>query len=215
MGGRRLARRALLAGVLAAALVGPAQRVDSADGAGRVRGRVVLDLAGTTLADVGPIVLFLDGVDKPLSFPPPQEQPAVHQRDARFAPSFLAIAAGTTVQMPNDDAIFHNVFSYSKPNDFDLGLYPAGQSRSVAFRHPGVVKAYCSIHESMNGTIYVAPSPWFATAGASGRFEIADVPPGRYKLATWCERLPATEREITVRPGETLSVDIPLGASKP
>jgi hypothetical protein len=215
MRGRPLARRAVLAGLVAAALAGTARRVDSADSAGRVRGRLVLDLPGTTLVDVGPVVVFLDGADKPLSFAPPQEQPAVHQRDARFAPSFIAIAAGTTVQMPNDDAIFHNVFSYSKPNDFDLGLYPAGQSRSVAFKHPGVVKAYCSIHESMNGTIYVAPSPWFTTAGPTGRFEIAGVPPGRYKLATWSEKLPATERELVVRPGETVAVDLTLGAAKP
>ena len=215
MRGRRLARRATLAGLAAAALVVAAQRGESVDTAGRVRGRLVLDLPGATLADVGPVVVFLDGVDKPLSFAPPQEQPAVHQRDARFAPSFLAIGVGTTVQMPNDDAIFHNVFSYSKPNDFDLGLYPAGQSRSVTFKHAGVVKAYCSIHESMNGTIYVAPSPWFATAGPSGSFEIAGVPPGRYKLATWCEKLPATEREVAVRPGQTLSVDVSLAAAKP
>jgi plastocyanin len=212
--GRRLARRAALAGLLATALVVAARRVDS-DTTGRVRGHLVLDLLGTTLAEVGPVVVFLDGTDRPLSFAPPQAQPAVHQRDARFAPSFIAIAAGTTVQMPNDDAIFHNVFSYSKPNDFDLGLYPAGQSRSVTFKYAGVVKAYCSIHESMNGTIYVVPSPWFATAAGSGAFEIAGVPPGRYKLATWCEKLPATEREISLRAGETLAVDIPLASAKP
>jgi plastocyanin len=215
MRSRRLARSAVLAGLVAAALVGVASRVDSGPSAGGVRGRVVLDLAGASVADVGPVVVFLDGIDKPLSFAPPEQQPAVHQRDARFAPSFIAVAAGTTVQMPNDDAIFHNVFSYSKPNDFDLGLYPAGQSRSVTFRYPGVVKAYCSIHESMNGTIYVSPSPWFTTAGASGTFSIAGVPPGRYKLETWCEKLPATEREIAIRPGETLSVDLKLGAAKP
>src|SRR5215469_17355871 len=69
--------------------------------------------------------------------------------------------------------------------------------------------------ESMNGTLYVAPSPWFATAGPKGSFEIADVPPGRYKLETWCEKLPGTEREVAVRPGETLSVDVSLAAAKP
>ena len=215
MRGRRLARRAGLATGVAAALLAAAGPVDSGGTTGRVRGRLLLDLPGASLSDVGPVVVFVDGADKPLSFAPSQQQPAVHQRDARFAPSFLAIAAGTTVQMPNDDAIFHNVFSYSKPNDFDLGLYPAGQSRSVTFKYAGVVKAYCSIHESMNGTIYVAPSPWFTTAGPKGSFEIADVPPGRYKLETWCEKLPATEREIAVRPGETLSVDVSLAAAKP
>jgi len=180
-----------------------------------VRGHVVLGLPDASLADAGPIVVYLDGVDAPLAFAPPREEPAVHQRDARFAPGFLAIAAGTNVQMPNDDAIYHNVFSYSRPNDFDLGLYPAGQSRSVRFEHPGVVRMYCSIHESMNGTLYVAPSPWFAVAGPGGTFDIPGIPPGRYKLKTWCEKLPATEREIEIRPGELLALDLALVLASP
>ena len=71
--------------------------------------------------------------------------------------------------MPNDDVIFHNVFSYSTPNDFDLGLYPRGESRAKTFQYPGVVRIYCSIHESMNATIFVAPSIWHAVVGADGR----------------------------------------------
>jgi plastocyanin len=200
--------------VLVAALVLSAGGADPGSAMGRVRGRVTLDLPGTSLAKLGPVVVYLDGADGPLAFPAPREEPAVHQRDARFAPSFIAVAMGTTVRMPNDDAIFHNVFSYSRPNDFDLGLYPAGQSRSVTFAHAGVVKTYCSIHESMNGTIFVAPSPWFATAGPGGAFEIGGVPPGRYKLRTWCEKLPPTERAVRVEPGQLLAVDVPLLAAR-
>jgi len=209
-----MARRAVGAALLVA-LVALAGAGSSRETTGRVRGHVLLGLPGAALGDVGPIVVYLDGVERPLAFPPPREEPAVHQRDARFAPSFLAIAVGTTVQMPNDDAIYHNVFSYSRPNDFDLGLYPAGQARSVHFEHAGVVRTYCSIHESMNGTIYVAPSPWFAIAGPGGAFELPGVPAGRYKLKTWCEKLPATEREVTVEPGEALVVDVPLVAASP
>ncbi len=199
---------------LLVALFFAAAATSSAETAGRVRGRVILDLPGARLADVAPVVVFLDGVDGAPTAPP-REQPAVHQVDARFSPSFVAVAVGTTVQMPNDDAIYHNVFSYSRPNDFDLGLYPAGESRSVTFKHPGMVKTYCSIHESMNGTIYVAPSPFFSTAGPSGAFEISGVPPGRYKLRTWCEKLPGTELSISVKAGEPLTLDVPLLSSQP
>jgi plastocyanin len=209
MRGLRVAGRILVALCIASATV------SSAETTGRVRGRVTLELPGARLADVAPVVVFLDGVDGSLAVPPSREQPAVHQVDARFSPSFVAIAVGTTVQMPNDDAIYHNVFSYSRPNDFDLGLYPAGQSRSVTFKHAGVVKTYCSIHESMNGTIYVAPSPFFAMAGPAGAFEITGVPAGRYKLRTWCEKLPGTEREIVLKPGEALTLDVPLISSRP
>jgi plastocyanin len=132
--------------------------------AGEVRGRVALGVAGADLAAAGPIVVYLEGVDGPLHFEPPKRKLEIHQKDAEFSPSFLVISAGETVEMPNDDVIFHNVFSYSTPNDFDLGLYPRGQSRNKTFQYPGVVRFYCSIHESMNGTIFVAPS--FAHAAA-------------------------------------------------
>ena len=112
--------------------------------------------------------------------------------------------------MPNDDAIFHNVFSFSKPNDFDLGMYPSGQSRQVTFKHAGVVKIYCSIHESMSGTIFVSPSPWFAVAKANGDFEIAGIPPGRHTLRVWNEKLPEATRSVTLDAGEHERVDIQL-----
>jgi hypothetical protein len=204
----RAPRRALAALLLLAGAAGAAAAAAGAPAA--LRGRATLALEGQTLADVQPVVVYLEPIDAPAPAPPAGPRPTVHQRDARFAPRFLAIAAGQSVEMPNDDAIYHNVFSYSKPNDFDLGLYPAGQSRSVKLRHAGAVKLYCSIHESMMGTIFVAPSPWFAVLGADGRFAIEGVPAGRYELATWSERLPTTRREVALRAGEALELDVPL-----
>lgn len=173
-----------------------------------VRGRVTLDLPGTTLADLGPVVVYLAADGAAAGAPPPPT--AIRQKAARFVPRFLAVAAGQTVAMPNDDTIFHNVFSYSKPNDFDLGLYAGGDSRSVTLRHPGVVKLYCSIHESMSGTVFVSPTPWFATAYADGTFEVRDVPPGRHVLRTWNEKLPGTERAIEVPARGEVAVEVPL-----
>jgi plastocyanin len=176
---------------------------------GRVHGRVVFDLPGMQLADLGPVVVYVAGDGVPAA-PAPAGEPTVRQKNARFAPSFLAVAAGQQVAMPNDDKIFHNVFSYSKPNDFDLGLYPAGESRSVSLKHPGVVKIYCSIHESMNGTIFVAPTRWFAVADREGRFELRGVPPGARRLRTWNEKLPDAERAIEVPAQGDVAVELSL-----
>jgi plastocyanin len=180
-----------------------------------LRGRLRLEVEGTRIADAGPIVAYLEPVDGTPAPLPPATIPKVHQKDARFSPRFLAIAAGQSVAMPNDDKIYHNVFSYSTPNDFDLGLYPAGESRKVTFRTPGVVRTYCSIHESMSGTIFVAPTRYFAVVSANGEFEIPDVAPGRYRLRTWCDRLPATSREIQVQPGSAAPLELVIGASRP
>jgi plastocyanin len=192
-----------------AAVLGLALAAQAAAG-GELRGRVALDLAGARLADFGPLVVYLEGG------PPSSGRsagPELRQREARFSPPFLAVAAGDAVSMPNDDDIFHNVFSFSSPNDFDLGLYPSGESREVAFGHPGVVKIYCSIHEAMSATIFVAPTRWFAVADADGGFALRDVPPGRYRLRTWAERLPPSEREVDVGAGVT-RVDVRLGEAQ-
>ncbi len=176
---------------------------------GEVRGRLVLDLPGMQLADLGPIVVYVAPVPG-VTPPVPAATPALHQKNAAFAPGFLAIAAGQSVAMLNDDQIYHNVFSYSKPNDFDLGLYAAGKSRDVAFKYPGTVKLYCSIHESMNGAIFVSPTPWFAVADADGRFALHGVPAGARVLRTWNEKLPDTESAVDVPASGAASVDISL-----
>jgi plastocyanin len=188
---------------------------------GSLRGKLTLDLEGVRLADVGPIVIVLDGVDAPLKFDVPKEQARVRQKDARFVPSFLVVTAGQTLELSNDDRIFHNVFSYSKPNEFDLGTYSKGSSRFVTLRHPGLVHVYCSIHASMNAAIFVAPSPYFDLVSAMGKFDVQRIPPGNYLLRTWCAKLPeltrnveiiadgATTVELTLRPDAPMPADSP------
>lgn len=188
--------------------------VSAAQSTGTLRGRVVLGVEGVTLAEMGPIMVYLEptpGDAEPPATPPPR----VLQKDATFSPGFLAIAVGQTVEMRNDDAIYHNVFSFSKPNDFDLGIYPAGKSRSVTFRHPGVVRTYCSIHDSMRGTIFVSPSRHFAKVDGAGGFAIRDVPAGRHRVRTWCERLPEVVTTVEVSAGRTTTVQLPLGKTGP
>ena len=200
-----------LATLLASAATGgePAQT-------GVVRGRVVLGVAGASMDDLGPIVVTLDAPEEGsrLDFAVPTAVPEMRQSGVRFRPRLLVVTVGQRVALPNDDAIYHNVFSFSKPNDFDLGLYPQGESRSVVLRHPGVVRTYCSIHESMSGTILVAPSPWHAVADASGAFEIRGVPPGRYRLWVWNDRLPRVVRRIRVDAGLVASLVVAVGAEQ-
>ena len=176
---------------------------------GELRGHVRLALPGLALPDVGPVVVYLES-ETPAAAPAPP--PAVmRQSNARFSPPFLAVAKGSEVAMPNDDAIYHNAFSFSSPNDFDLGLYPAGESRAVALRHPGVVRIFCSIHEAMNGTVFVAPTPWFAVVDADGSYAIRGVPAGKYHVRTWAEKLPPVERPLQMG-ASAKTLDLTLGS---
>ena len=186
---------------------------------GSVRGTLTIELGDErlSLAQLAPAVVHLVAVDEERTFPVPETKPQIHQKDATFRPDFLVVTAGQTVEIPNDDDIFHNVFSYSKPNAFDLGLYAQGTTKSITLEHPGVVKIYCSIHESMNGVIFVASTPFHTRVSADGTYRIEGIPPGDYLAKVWSERLPVQESAITIEAGDATVVDFPitLGTSTP
>jgi plastocyanin len=113
------------------------------------------------------------------------ESPDLAQKDQAFVPRVLAVAAGTTVDFPNLDPIYHNVFSLSPVQRFDLGKYPHGASRQVTFDKPGLVKVYCDIHSNMEAFVFVLPHHAFARPSTSGEFALPDLPQGHYVLHVW------------------------------
>ncbi|HEY3835524.1 MAG TPA: hypothetical protein VGL72_03090 [Bryobacteraceae bacterium] len=164
-----------MAGHLAAATVsGRVELKDSHDPA--VRGN----------ANYAGVVVSLLPLDKPAVLPPAHA--VIRQKGKAFLPHILAITAGTTVDFPNDDPIFHNAFSNYNGQVFDLTLYPPHTTRSVRFTRPGVVRVFCNIHASMSAVIVVLKTPYFAVSKRDGSFTIADVPPGSYELSVFHER---------------------------
>jgi plastocyanin len=111
----------------------------------------------------------------------------VRQKNKTFWPRVLAVPVGSKVEFKNEDEIFHNVFSLSRPNDFDTGLYRQGASYTQTFRKTGVVQILCNIHSSMIAYVFVVDSPYYAQADAGGAFTIKNVPPGDYEIETWHE----------------------------
>lgn len=146
-----------------------------------------------------------------LNFPKPAEPVRiVVQKDAMFHPHVLPVLVGTTVEWPNEDDIFHNVFSFSEAKQFDLGLYK-DEVKRVPFDKPGRVDIFCSIHKAMGCVLLVRDNPWFAAAGENGWYVIQDVPAGRYRIRAWHERLPSQSKEIEIPAGGTNTVDFVLG----
>jgi plastocyanin len=128
------------------------------------------------------------------------------QRDETFMPHVLAITVGTVVDFPNNDRTYHNVFSLSKAQRFDLGRYAAGRSKAVRFDRPGIVRVFCDIHSHMNAFILVFNHRFFSVTDPQGRYEISGVPPGTYTLSAWYEGSVRDQRTVTVtgesRPGD-------------
>jgi plastocyanin len=120
------------------------------------------------------------------------------QRHETFLPHVLAVRAGTTVDFPNEDETYHNVFSLSRTRRFDLGRYAAGQSKAVRFDQPGIVRVFCDIHSHMSAFVLVFNHRYFTTANAEGRYAIPAIPPGRYTVAVWHEGSVRTAQAVMV-----------------
>ena len=151
------------------------------------------------------VVLWLEPVDRAVPALPPKRVEML-QRDKLFQPHVVAISLGSTVDFPNLDLIFHNAFSMFSGQPFDVGLYAPRTSKSVTFKHAGIVRVFCNIHASMTAIIAVLNTPWYAVTQASGKYDIAGVPPGEYKLRIFHERALAEnlrflEHPITVPEG--------------
>ncbi len=142
---------------------------------------------------------------------------SIAQRDERFSPHVLPVMLGTSVEFPNEDDVYHNVFSLSSAagvngRGFDLGRYPKGSSRSVTFGRPGVVQVGCHVHSDMSAFVLVLSNPFFASPGEDHRYVLEDVPEGDYTIVGWHERIKPIVRHVRVIAGQTSTLDfnIPL-----
>ena len=155
-------------------------------------------------------VVYLESAPA-LAFPDAERQRAtMDQRNETFVPHVLAITVGTTVDFPNSDNTYHNVFSLRAPR-FDLGRYAAGRSKSVRFDRPGIVRVFCEIHSHMSAFILVFNHRYFAVTGADGRYQIARVPAGRYTLVAWNEGAIRESRPVVIpEDGGAIEADFAL-----
>jgi plastocyanin len=155
------------------------------------------------------VIVFLEGHSADAARP---IRAQLQQRGQRFEPQLLVVPAGSAVSFPNADPIFHNVFSLSGAKKFDLGYYPAGETRTVRFDEPGVVKVYCHLHPNMYAAIVVVPNRWFTQPADDGAFKLQDVPPGSYRLVAWHISAGYSRRnvEVSAMPGPDVIVNIPV-----
>lgn len=159
------------------------------------------------VAEVRNVVVYLRNAPRQPTAPVRTE---IRQRNETFIPRVVAVPVGSTVDFPNDDPFYHNVFSLSRVRTFNLGRYAPGHSRSERFTRPGIVKVFCDIHSHMSATVIVFDHPWFALPDEQGRFELAGVPPGDREITAWHERLGDTTARVRVESGDTASVEFVL-----
>jgi len=140
----------------------------------------------------------------------PASRQVVEQRNETFVPRVTAVTRGSVVAFPNGDPYFHNVFSLSRAATFDLGRYRQGQTREERFTKAGLIKVYCHIHSHMSASIMVLDHPYFTVPLLDGSFSLRDVPPGKYTIVGWHERVGERATTIEVESGRTAAIDISL-----
>jgi plastocyanin len=164
---------------------------------------------GDILSTNPPIaVIYLEGeFSRPVSLPVRQ----MAQKDLAFQPMLLAIRAGTTVEFPNLDDTYHNIFSYSPTKRFDLGRYRPDERPipTVTFDKPGLVVLRCDIHEHMRGLILVIDTPYFVQTDAAGHYRLDGLPAGHFILKVWLDSKTTLERPVDLRDGEVVHADFP------
>ena len=166
--------------------------------AGSIEGKVTAPGRGDL-----PLVVYVEEGGKAESAVdvPAKERVRIGQKQTRFAPSAVVVPMGAKVDFPNYDKIYHNVFSLTPGNEFDLGLYRGGVSKAATFAQPGEVDVYCNIHPEMHARVLVVPSKRYVEVGEDGSFTLADVPAGTWTVVAWSPEHEPESRKVTVKNG--------------
>ncbi len=168
----------------------------------QVSGQVeVLEKGGVKRPVIQDVLVYIDGVSVETTTQGSARHQTIRSRNKAFEPRVAAVLAGTTVTFPNLDDIMHNVFSLSKGNRFDLGLYKSGAQKDFVLRNPGLVRVYCNIHPQMSAFVHVTDNPYYTWAQPDGAFRIEGVPPGRYTLRVWNEQEETTKPVLVTEQG--------------
>jgi len=177
---------------------------------GSVAGRVEIVRKGIA-SDAANAVVWIEGLKAAGAARPLRAE--MKSQGKKFVPRVVTVEKSAEVDFPNADAIFHNVFSVSPANRFDLGLYRSGGSKQKRFDEPGLVRVYCNIHPQMVGFVMVVDSDFSAVTAPDGSFRFDNVPAGTYTVKIWHEEGGEASAPVNVRARAETPVALKLDAT--
>ena len=179
-------------------------------GAGIVKGSITIGGKPATGAVISIEGLSKEQLKTQMSLHQPQKR-TIDQRNLKFIPTVVAVMVGESVDFPNNDKSWHNVYSKGGANDFDLGLYPPGKTRSKKFDKPGVSRILCNAHPDMEAFVVVKDHPFFSVTDNRGNYQIENVPLGKVRVETWYPNLEVRSETVEiVRDGEVFALNVDL-----
>jgi plastocyanin len=150
------------------------------------------------------------GASAPVSRRTPPQSYRLVQKNKQFSPHLLVVPTGSSIDFPNLDPFFHNVFSLFNGKRFDLGLYEAGSQRSVRFDRTGVSYIFCNIHPEMGAVVIALNTPYYATSSSDGSVTLGHIPPGEYELRLWSEGVSAGDLAAATRIVKVANADVEI-----
>lgn len=129
-----------------------------------------------------------DKIHPDLAKPKPVQH-VIDQPQCQFEPRVIAAREGDTLLVKNSAAIPHNTNFSGVGLEFNTTI-PAGKELKApgsftADRRPAIFK--CDIHPWMEGRVRVFDHPYYAVTDKDGKFEIKNVPVGKFRIVYWHE----------------------------
>jgi len=156
------------------------------------------------------VVVHLEDIHRgrPLSSLSPP--PLVDQKECQYDPHVAIYAHGVPLELTSSDPLLHNVHAYLKGGEtlFNAAMPRRGMKLTKPLPPSGQVSLQCDVHSWMNATVWISPHPYVTSTDESGRFALAEVPPGKYTLKAWHPVLGETGQEVEVRTGTTASLTL-------
>jgi plastocyanin len=210
--GRRMIKWNAVTKVASGVLIALIIAIPTAQAQGPVSGQVsIVERPGEQTEDLGNTVIYLElPAGQKAKVKPADEAMALQAR--QFAPRVRIVSQGSKVEFSNQDPFSHNVFTKASQGPFDTDVFGRGKKKSTTVKETGVYPLYCNVHPRMTAYLIAVNTPYFAQAGADGRFTIGNVPPGTYRLHVWHERAAEQTAVVTVAAGGLASLKYQLDA---
>lgn len=203
----RLLTTGLLFGLATGLVSAPDAQAQAAATPGAVSGTVAAPVAKHRAG----AVIFVKQGPKPTAAQAAAQTAKMDQKGLVFLPRVLPIAKGWTVEFSNSDPVAHSVFTLDGEK-YDLGTWPKGETRKYTFAKPGIYRQLCKVHDDMLAFIVVLETPWFAVSDKAGAFTLRGLPPGKYTLGVWHEKLASADLQVEVTAAGVAGLAVTLGA---
>jgi hypothetical protein len=163
-------------------------------------------------ADLGVknVIVALQDVEKGKAMP--EEDLILDNKACQFVPLVAVTYKGSQFVVKNSDPIFHNtslglIMKGRRSTVYNLALPTQNMTIKKPVRRTGMHSVKCDAHKWMRAYVYAARNPYAALSDENGKFEIADILPGKYEVLVWHEGFGEVEKTVEVKAGEASTLD--------